>query len=42
MPTNAYESGLVLTVDAGFRYAAILNSSSVTTQEAIIEAYEVD
>ena len=42
MPTNPYESGLVLTVDAGFRYAAILNSSSVTTQEAIIEAYEVD
>jgi hypothetical protein len=42
MPTTSSESGVVLTVDAGFRYAAILSSSSGLVQEAIIEAYEVD
>ena len=42
MPTSVSESGVVLTVDAGFRYAAILSSSSGLVQEAIIEAYEVD
>ena len=42
MPTSASESGVVLTVDAGFRYAAVLSSSSGLVQEAIIEAYEVD
>ena len=44
MPTSSVgESGVVLTVDAGFRYAAILNSSSSAnfSQEAIIEAYEI-